>query len=91
MLEAVLVEFGPVPLRGLAQRSEFLEGYCPNCTTEGCRVPYELRPIQCTAFVCWQGIALLSQEECETGIGAVAGLMGVMTRTVALAAKSRTA
>ncbi len=27
-------------------------GYCPELTVEGCRIPYELRPMQCTAYFC---------------------------------------
>ncbi len=79
------------PLRGLAKPHEFPKDYCPNCTTEGCRISYEQRPIQCTAFYCRKSIALLSAEECETGVDALRGLMGVLTRTALLAASSRAA
>ena len=48
-------------------------------------MPYENRPIQCTAFYCWGSIDRLSEAECRTGIRALAGLMGVLARTTALA------
>lgn len=68
---------------------EPVEGYCPELTTSGCRVPYELRPIQCTAYFCNATISRLSDEECRTGIRALAGLMKIQLRTVALALRSR--
>ena len=69
--------------------AECVEGYCPELTIEGCRIPYELRPIQCTAYFCRKTIDELSPKECDTGIRALAGLMRVQLRTVGLAIRSR--
>lgn len=69
--------------------AECVEGHCPELTVEGCRIPYELRPIQCTAYFCRKTIDELSPQECDTGIRALAGLMRVQVRTVGLAIKSR--
>ncbi len=82
-------EHAPLPLRGLAREVEFLPDYCPNCTADGCRMSFEHRPMQCLAYFCRRSIATLSAEECETAIDALAGLMRIQARTVALAASSR--
>lgn len=63
--------------------------HCPELTVEGCRIPYELRPIQCTAYFCRKTIDELSSQECDTGIRALAGLMKIQVRTVMLAIRSR--
>lgn len=69
--------------------ADCVEGHCPELTVEGCRIPYELRPIQCTAYFCRKTIDELSPDECDRGIRALAGLMRVQLRTVMLAIKSR--
>ncbi|MCE5197960.1 MAG: hypothetical protein ABFD54_06770 [Armatimonadota bacterium] len=69
--------------------AEPVPGFCPELTTKGCRIPYELRPIQCTAYFCNATIDQLSPEECNTGSEALKGLMNVQIRTVMLALKSR--
>ena len=65
--------------------AEPVEGHCSELTTAGCRIPYELRPIQCTAYFCSDTIEELSDEERTTGIRALSGLMGVQIKTVLLA------
>lgn len=62
---------------------------CPELTPEGCRLPYEQRPVQCSAYFCMGTIDRLSQDECHAGIRALAGLMKVQIETVRLALKSR--
>ncbi len=69
--------------------AECVPGHCPELTVKGCRIPYELRPIQCTAYFCRPTIAELSVDECNRGIRAMAGLMSVQMRTVGLAIRSR--
>ena len=69
--------------------AECVHGECPELTVEGCRIPYELRPIQCTAYFCRTAIDVLSEEECRTGIRALVGLMRIQIRTVGLAIRSR--
>lgn len=69
--------------------AECVAGHCPELTVQGCRIPYELRPIQCTAYFCRKTIDELSPEECETGIAALAGLMRIQLKTVGLAIRSR--
>ena len=64
-------------------------GHCPELTTKGCRIPYELRPIQCTAYFCNPTVEELSEIECKIGIKALASLMNVQIQTVLLALKSR--
>jgi hypothetical protein len=64
-------------------------GYCPELTTRGCRIPYELRPIQCTAYFCNATIDELSAKECRIGSMALIGLMKVQIATAMLALKSR--
>ena len=69
--------------------AECVAGHCPELTVKGCKIPYELRPIQCTAYFCRKTIDELSAQECDKGIRALAGLMRVQLRTVGLAIKSR--
>ena len=64
-------------------------GHCPELTVEGCRIPYELRPIQCTAYFCRKTIDELSPQECDTGVAALAGLMRIQLQAVGLAIRSR--
>jgi hypothetical protein len=64
-------------------------GYCPELTDQGCRLPYELRPMQCTAYFCKATTEELTDLECSIGVKAVIGLMQVQMRTVGLALRSR--
>jgi hypothetical protein len=80
---------GPRPLRGSVPVGEYLAVYCPNCTTQGCLLPYEDRPIQCTAYYCWGAIGALSEQESREGIAALRGLVRIMGRVTALAASTR--
>ncbi len=72
-----------------AEGSAPVSGYCPELTTMGCRIPYELRPIQCTAYFCNATIDELSAKECNIGSKALIGLMKVQIKTATLALKSR--
>ncbi len=65
------------------------EGYCPELTVEGCKIPYELRPIQCVAYFCNKAADLLSPQECAEGAAALKGLMGVQISAVGLMLKAR--
>lgn len=69
--------------------AQCVDGHCPELTVEGCKIPYELRPIQCTAYFCRKTIDELTPQECDKGIRALAGLMSVQLRTVGLAIGSR--
>lgn len=69
--------------------AECVGGHCPELTVQGCKIPYELRPIQCTAYFCRKTIDELSAQECDRGVRALAGLMSVQLRTVGLAIRSR--
>lgn len=73
----------------IATDVECVKGSCPELTVKGCRIPYELRPIQCTAYFCGPAIKALSDSECNRGIKALAGLMKVQMRTVMLMLTSR--
>lgn len=68
---------------------ESCPGFCRELTTKGCKIPYELRPIQCTAYFCRPTVNELSGTECSRGIRALSGLMGIEIRTVMLAIRSR--
>ena len=76
--------------RDLASKSAKPEDICcPELTVTGCRIPYELRPIQCVAYFCGPVVKELSSEECRTGTRAVAGLMRIQLAIVGLAIRSR--
>lgn len=62
-----------------------VEGFCAELTNQGCKIPYELRPMQCTAYFCRLAIRQLSETDCDRGIRALTGLMRVQFRTVILA------
>lgn len=68
--------------------AESVPGHCPELTVRGCRIPYELRPIQCTAYFCRATVNELSAQECDRGIRAMAGLMSVQLCIVWLAIRS---
>jgi hypothetical protein len=72
------------PLRTPRATQAALPDYCPNCTPHGCALPAEERPVQCLAYHCRASVAPLSADECEAGIRALRGLMGVMIETAAL-------
>jgi hypothetical protein len=81
--------FGPSPLRGSIPVDEYPSAYCPNCTTEGCLLPYDSRPIQCGAYYCWSAISALSEQESREGIAALRGLTRIMGSVAHLAATTR--
>jgi hypothetical protein len=72
------------PLRSAAATDAAPADYCPNCTTTGCALAPDDRPVQCLAYHCRASIADLSPEECETGIRTLSGLMRVMVETARL-------
>jgi hypothetical protein len=65
-----------------------VEGHCLELTTTGCRIPYELRPIQCTVYFCRRYVNALSRDEIKTGLKAMRGLMVVQLQTVMLMLKA---
>lgn len=69
--------------------AECVPGFCTELTVKGCKIPYELRPIQCTAYFCTKTIDELSNQECDKGIKALAGLMRIEMQMVMLAIRSR--
>jgi len=62
-------------------------GYCPRCTPTGCEIPHEYRPIQCLAYQSRATVATLDEEELDTGIRAVTGLIRVMLATTRAAGR----
>ncbi|MCE5323192.1 hypothetical protein LLG46_07745 [bacterium] len=70
-------------------KAECVPGHCPELTTKGCRIPYELRPIQCVAYFCNATINELSPEQCRTGSKALIGLMKIQIAMVWLAIRSK--
>jgi hypothetical protein len=80
---------GPAPLRGSVPAEDYPKDYCPNCSTQGCVLPYDSRPIQCGAYYCWGAICALSEQESREGIVALRGLMRIMGRVAGLAAATR--
>ncbi|MEN6356509.1 MAG: hypothetical protein ABFD83_05420 [Armatimonadota bacterium] len=72
-----------------AMQAECVPGHCPELTAKGCRIPYELRPIQCVAYFCNATINELSPHQCRTGSKALIGLMKIQIATVLLALRSK--
>lgn len=72
-----------------APGAEAVPGYCPELTTKGCLIPYELRPMQCTAYFCNAAINALSAKECDTGSHALKGLMKIQIKTAMLALRGK--
>ena len=82
-----LLAAGNKPI-AVAEDAERVDGFCPELTVQGCRIPYDLRPIQCTAYFCNKTVDALSQHECTTGIKALYGLMKIQLQAVLLAFRS---
>jgi hypothetical protein len=64
-------------------------GCCHELTCQGCRLPNELRPMQCLAYFCGAAVRALSQQECEQGIRLIRQLLRLQWDAVRLAARSR--
>ncbi|MCS7066568.1 MAG: hypothetical protein NZL85_09915, partial [Fimbriimonadales bacterium] len=64
-------------------------GCCNELTCHGCRLPNELRPMQCLAYFCGAAVRALSQEECEQGIRLIRQLLRLHWDAVKLALHSR--
>jgi len=64
-------------------------GSCPELTDQGCRIPYELRPIQCTAYFCWPATNAIPDKPLSVGIKALSGLVRLQVQTVLTAIKGR--
>jgi hypothetical protein len=58
-------------------------------TTQGCQLPYDLRPIQCASYFCMAAASALTAEEAREGMQAVRGLMRIQRRCVRLAIRAR--
>lgn len=69
--------------------AEWVCGHCRELTTKGCRIPCDLRPIQCAAYFCGPSVQELSRKECRMANGINYALMRVQLRTVGLAFKAR--
>ncbi|MDW8106161.1 MAG: hypothetical protein RMK45_01645 [Armatimonadota bacterium] len=65
------------------------QGCCNELTCRGCRLPRELRPMQCLAYFCGAAVKALSQEECEEGIRLLKELLKLQWTAVKLALRSR--
>lgn len=66
-------------------------GCCNELTCKGCRLPQELRPMQCLAYFCGAAAKALSQEECEEGIRLLKELLKLQWQAVKLAWNTRRA
>lgn len=75
--------------RLLHQGAEPVPGSCRELTCRGCRVPNELRPMQCLAYFCGAAVRALSQEECERGIRLLKRLLRLQAQMVRLAFRTR--
>jgi hypothetical protein len=64
-------------------------GGCAMLTTQGCQLPYDLRPIQCASYFCMAAASALTAEEAREGMQAVRGLMRIQRRCVRLAIRAR--
>lgn len=62
---------------------------CNELACKGCRIPNELRPMQCLAYFCGSAVRALSQEECEQGIRLIRQLLRLQIHAVRLALKTR--
>lgn len=62
---------------------------CAELTSKGCRIPNELRPMQCSAYFCGAAIRALSQQECEQGIRLIQQLLQLQIAAVKVALRTR--
>ncbi|OYT71568.1 MAG: hypothetical protein CFK49_01550 [Armatimonadetes bacterium JP3_11] len=75
--------------RVLHQDAPKAQGCCNELTCAGCRLPQELRPMQCLAYFCGAAAKALSQQECEEGIRLLKALLRLQWQGVQLAFRSR--
>lgn len=75
--------------RVLHQDAPKAQGCCNELTCAGCRLPQELRPMQCLAYFCGAAAKALSQQECEEGIRLLKALLRLQWQCVRLAFRSR--
>jgi len=89
--EGVMVGFqlAQAQNRLLHQGAERPPGYCNELTCKGCRLPNELRPMQCLAYFCGAAVRALSQQECEQGIRLMRQLLRLQWDAVRFAVRSR--
>jgi hypothetical protein len=64
-------------------------GACHQLTCTGCRIPHELRPLQCAAYFCWAATAALSNDECRQASRALRRMFRLQWASVFLAMRSR--
>lgn len=69
--------------------SQPMPNCCPELTSEGCRLPFELRPIQCVTYFCQACIRDFSREDCGVTSAAVKRLIGIEVAVALLALKLR--
>lgn len=62
---------------------------CSELTCRGCRIPNELRPMQCLAYFCGAAVRALPQQECEEGIRLIRQLLRLHWDAVKLAWRTR--
>jgi len=62
---------------------------CPQLTPDGCKLPYDQRPIQCVTYFCRATVDRFSPQECADGAAALAGLMGIEVAVAAEAVAAR--
>lgn len=75
--------------RVLHRNAPKAHGCCNELTCAGCRLPQELRPMQCLAYFCNAAAKALSQQECEEGIRLLKELCRLQWQCVRLAFRSR--
>lgn len=78
---------GPQP--ALSLDTETIVGCCPQLTPQGCRLPFEQRPIQCATYFCAPAAASFSPDHCRIAISCTVRMLIIELEVAAVMIKTR--
>jgi hypothetical protein len=64
-------------------------GYCSQLTPQGCRLPFEQRPIQCVTYFCNTAIASFSPEQYRIATSCIVRLINVELKVAMVTIRTR--
>jgi len=77
------------PRLSLSFDMENVIGCCSQLTPQGCRLPFEQRPIQCVTYFCATAAASFSPERCRTATSCIVRLINVELKVAIVAIRTR--
>jgi len=77
------------PQLSLSSDTEAIVGRCPQLTSQGCRLSFEQRPIQCVTYFCAPAAASFSPEHCRTAISCTVRLLIIELEVASVMIRTR--